>query len=84
MTVQIKIVVKTVMIMMMMMKLMTKVVMVIMMIPTDVLWGSLERTPKDVCREASKGDNDNDDKAGKTKPMMKIGVDDKDENDELW
>ena len=70
--------------MMMMMKLMTKVVMVIMMIPKDVLWGAFERTPKDVCREASKGDNDNDDKDGKTKPMMKIGVDDKDENDELW
>ena len=58
--------------------------MMIMMIPTDVLWGSFERTPKDVCREASKGDNDNDDKDGKTKPMMKIGVDDKDEHDELW
>ena len=68
----------------MMMKLMTKVVTVIMMIPTDVLWGLFERTPKDVCGEASKGDNDNDDNNGKTKPVMKIGVDDKDENDELW
>ena len=55
-----------------------------MMIPTDVLWGSFERTPKDVCREASKGDNDNDDNDGKTKPMMIIGVDDKDEKNELW
>ena len=54
MTVQTKIVVETVMIMMMMMmKLMMKVVMVIMMIPTDVLWGSFERPPKDVCRETS-------------------------------
>ena len=28
--------------------------------------------------------NDNDDNDGKTKPIMTIGVDDKDENDELW
>ena len=63
---------------------MTKVVMVIMMIPTDLLWGLFERTPKDVCRKASKGDTDNDDNDGKTKLTMKIGVGDKDENDELW
>ena len=55
-----------------------------MMIPTDVLWVSFERTPKDVCRKASKGDTDNDDNDGKTKLTMKIGVGDKDENDELW
>ena len=74
---------------------MMKVVMVIMMIfvlvlvkvsslPADILWGLFKRTPKDVCGEVSKGDNDNDDNDGKTKPMMKIGVDDKGENDELW
>ena len=42
------------------------------------------QTRKDVCGEASKGDNDNHDNDGKTKPIMTIGVDDKDENNELW